>query len=228
MEIKKTKGATLENQKSVYVQIGLILVLSVMFIALEWTTTDVQMKFIPFENPLVIENDIVPIIRQEEVKSPPPPPQPAETLTIVDDGMVIDEEIIIIDSEVRNDTRVDNFIPSLRIDEEIRDEVELVYWAEEMPEFPGGQEALLRYLSSSIRYPIIAQENRISGKVFVQFVINIDGGVTDVTIARSVDPSLDREAIRVVQTMPKWKPGMQRNRAVRVSYTLPINFVLQQ
>jgi protein TonB len=98
---------------------------------------------------------------------------------------------------------------------------------EEMPEFPGGVTALRKYLAESVKYPVIAQENGIQGKVYVNFVVNKDGSVSNAKIARGVDPSLDQEALRVVSTLPKWKPGKQRGQPVRVSYTVPINFQLQ-
>ncbi|HKL71223.1 MAG TPA: energy transducer TonB, partial [Marinilabiliaceae bacterium] len=98
---------------------------------------------------------------------------------------------------------------------------------EEMPEFPGGNAALMKYLANAVKFPVIAQENGIQGRVYVQFVISAKGEVTNAVILRGVDSSLDKEALRVVQNMPKWKPGKQRNRPVRVSYTVPINFVLQ-
>jgi protein TonB len=99
---------------------------------------------------------------------------------------------------------------------------------EEMPEFPGGQSALMKYLSENIRYPVIAQENGIEGRVICSFVVERDGSITDVQVVRGVDPSLDREAVRVIQSMPKWKPGKQRGKPVRVRFTLPIVFRLQQ
>ena len=96
-----------------------------------------------------------------------------------------------------------------------------------MPEFPGGQGALLQYLSKSIKYPVIAQENGIQGRVSCSFVVEKDGSVTDVQVLRGVDPSLDKEAIRVITAMPKWKPGKQRGKPVRVKYTVPVTFRLQ-
>ena len=98
---------------------------------------------------------------------------------------------------------------------------------EEMPSFPGGNGALMSYLSSNIKYPVVAQENGVQGRVIVAFVVERDGSITDVKVARSVDPSLDREAQRVVKSMPKWKPGKQNGSAVRVKYTVPVVFRLQ-
>lgn len=98
---------------------------------------------------------------------------------------------------------------------------------EEMPSFPGGQGALMSYLASNIKYPVVAQENGVQGRVIVSFVVERDGSISDVKVARSVDPSLDREAQRVVKSMPRWKPGKQNGSAVRVKYTVPVVFRLQ-
>lgn len=98
---------------------------------------------------------------------------------------------------------------------------------EQMPSYPGGMGALMQYLSSNIKYPVIAEENGIQGRVICTFVVERDGSITDVRIAKSVDPSLDKEAMRVVSKMPKWIPGKQNGSAVRVKYTLPVTFRLQ-
>lgn len=227
MEVKKTPKADLESKKTVFLQIGLVVVLSLVLVAFEWTTTDVNVDFSLQDEDIEVEEEIIPITRQEEVKPPPPPPPPAvaDILNIVEDDVELDEELEIMDTEMSQDDIVD--FSNMVFEEETRDEGEIFMIVEEMPEFPGGTEALQRYLAQSVRYPVIAQENGIQGRVYIQFVINQNGEVTNATILRGVDPSLDREALRVVEAMPKWKPGKQRNRPVRVSYTVPINFVLQ-
>ena len=99
---------------------------------------------------------------------------------------------------------------------------------ETMPEFPGGQQALFKYLGENVKYPVIAQENGIQGRVICQFVVIKDGSIVDVVVVRSSgEPSLDKEALRVINSMPKWKPGKQRGKPVRVKYTVPVNFRLQ-
>lgn len=227
MEVKKTPKADLESKKTVFLQIGLVVVLSLVLVAFEWTSTDVNVDFSLQEEDIEVEEEIIPITRQEEVKPPPPPPPPAvaDILNIVEDDVELDEELEIMDTEMSQDDIVD--FSNMVFEEETRDEGEVFMIVEEMPEFPGGSEALQKYLAQSVRYPVIAQENGIQGRVYIQFVINQNGEVTNATILRGVDPSLDREALRVVEAMPKWKPGKQRNRPVRVSYTVPINFVLQ-
>lgn len=227
MEVKKTPKADLESKKTVFLQIGLVVVLSLVLVAFEWTSTDVNVDFSLQEEDIEVEEEIIPITRQEEVKPPPPPPPPAvaDILNIVEDDVELDEELEIMDTEMSQDDIVD--FSNMVFEEETRDEGEVFMIVEEMPEFPGGTEALQKYLAQSVRFPVIAQENGIQGRVYIQFVINQNGEVTNATILRGVDPSLDREALRVVEAMPKWKPGKQRNRPVRVSYTVPINFVLQ-
>lgn len=98
---------------------------------------------------------------------------------------------------------------------------------EQMPSFPGGNSALMQYLSKNIKYPVVAEENGIQGRVICTFVVERDGRVTDVRVVKSVDPSLDKEAVRVVSSMPAWIPGKQNGSAVRVKYTLPVTFRLQ-
>ena len=228
MEVKKSPKANLESRKPIFTQIGLVVVLSLVLIAFEWTSTDVNVDLEAAEEEVAVEEEIIPITRQEEVKPPPPPPPPAvaDILNIVEDDVELDLELEIMDTEMNQDAMVD-FTAVYEVPEETREDGEIFMIVEEMPEFPGGEGELQKYLASSVRYPVIAQENGIQGRVYIQFVINQRGEVTNVTILRGVDPSLDREAVRVVEAMPKWKPGKQRNRPVRVSYTVPINFVLQ-
>ncbi len=227
MEVKKSPKADLENKKSVFMQIGLVVVLAVVLIAFEWTTTDMELSQFEMVEDLEAEEEIMPITRQEEVKPPPPPPPPkvADVLNIVEDDVELDEELDIEDTEMDDDTEVD--FSDLAMDEEEADDAPVFFIVEEMPEFPGGEEALRKFIATSVKYPVIAQENGIQGRVYVSFVVNTKGKVIDVKIARGVDPNLDKEAIRVVNSMPAWKPGKQRGKSVKVSYTVPINFVLQ-
>ncbi len=226
MEVKKSPKADLESKKSVFMQIGLVVVLSLVLIAFEWSTTDVSAETFAMAEDVEAEEEIVPITRQEEVKPPPPPPPPKVTdvLNIVDDDVEIEEELEIEDTEVDENMEIDFEMVE---EEEETEDAPVFFIVEEMPEFPGGELALRKYIGQSVKYPVIAQENGIQGRVYVQFVVNTKGEVEQVKIARGVDPNLDKEAIRVVQSMPKWKPGKQRGKAVKVSYTVPINFQLQ-
>ena len=125
---------------------------------------------------------------------------------------------------VRNDIAVATPPPAPK--EEVTQKVFDV--VEVMPSFPGGQAALLQYLNSHVKYPVVAQENGIQGRVTISFVVERDGSITDVKVARSVDPSLDKEAARVVSSMPRWTPGKQNGSAVRVKFNVPVVFRLQQ
>ncbi len=113
------------------------------------------------------------------------------------------------------------------IEVEEAEEEKVFIAVEEMPEFPGGTTALLQYIAKAVEYPVIAQENGVQGTVYVTFVVNKDGSVSNAKVLRGVDPSLDAEALRVVSTLPKWKPGKQSGTPVRVSYNVPIKFQLQ-
>ena len=125
---------------------------------------------------------------------------------------------------VRNDIAVATPPPAPK--EEVTQKVFDV--VEVMPSFPGGQGALIQYLNSHVKYPVVAQENGIQGRVTISFVVERDGSITDVKVARSVDPSLDKEAARVVSSMPRWTPGKQNGSAVRVKFNVPVVFRLQQ
>ncbi len=226
MEVKKSPKADLENKKRVFMQIGLVVVLALVFAAFEWSTTDVSSDQFEMVEDVEAEEEIVPITRQEEVKPPPPPPPPQVTdvLNIVDDDVELEEELDIEDTEIDEDTEVEF---EVALEEEETDDAPVFFIVEEMPQFPGGDTELRKFIAQSVKYPVIAQENGIQGRVYVQFVVSTTGAVEQVKVARGVDPNLDKEAIRVVQSMPKWKPGKQRGKAVKVSYTVPINFVLQ-
>jgi protein TonB len=112
------------------------------------------------------------------------------------------------------------------VKEEEEEEQVIFVVVETMPEFPGGQAALFKYLSENVKYPVIAQENGIQGRVICQFVVNKDGSIVDPKVVRSLHPKCDEEAMRVIKAMPKWKPGKQRGKPVRVKYTVPVQFKL--
>lgn len=228
MELKKSPKADLENKRNIFVQIGLVISLGVTLLAFEWTTRVEQAASLGSVVQQDVEDEIIPITRQEEVKPPPPPPPPkvVEVLTIVDDDTEIEEELDIEDTEADDNTVID-VAPVIQQEAEEEEESEVFFIVENMPEFPGGELALRKFIANAIKYPVIAQENGIQGKVYVNFVVDKDGAVTNARIARGVDASLDKEALRVVNSLPKWKPGMQRGKPVRVSYTVPISFVLQ-
>ncbi len=200
-----------------------------MFIAFVWTKRDIKIDTSQAITDLVFEEEIIPITEQPEQAAPPPPPAAppiAETLTIVEDDADV-EETTIATSEETNQAVEIKYVP-VAVEEEEPEEQTIFEVVEQMPEFPnGGMAGLMQYLSKNIKYPTIAQENGTQGRVTVQFVVNRDGSIVDAKVLRGVDPYLDKEAIRVISSMPKWKPGMQRGKAVRVKYTVPVMFRLQ-
>ena len=228
MEIKKTPKADLENKKSTWLLVGYVIVLAFMFIAFEWTKRDIKIDTSQAITDLVFEEEIIPITEQPEQAAPPPPPAAppiAETLTIVEDDADVEETTIATSAETNQAVEI-KYVP-VAVEEEEPEEQTIFEVVENMPDFPGGQAALMQYLAKNIKYPTIAQENGTQGRVIVQFVVNRDGSIVDAKVVRSVDPYLDKEALRVINTMPKWKPGMQRGKPVRVKFTVPVMFRLQ-
>jgi len=229
MELKKSTKADLEIKKNTFWLVGLVVALGVTLLAFEWTTKPTKAESLGSIQAQEVEEEIIPITREQQVKPPPPPPPPkvVEFLNIVDDDVKIEDELKIEDSEADENTVIDVAPVIQAAEEEEAEEAQVFFIVEDMPEFPGGDLALRKYIANAIKYPVIAQENGIQGKVYVTFVVGKDGKVQNARIARGVDPSLDKEALRVVNSLPTWKPGKQRGKPVNVSYTVPINFVLQ-
>lgn len=226
MQLKKSPKASLEDKKFTYVLLGFIFVLSVCYVALEWTAREVT-KYDVADIEMGFEEQID--IQQTTQETPPPPPPPqvqeVEVLNVVEDDKEV--ESVEINTEDDKDVVVD-IAPPVEVEEEAEDEEIVFVKVEKDPEFPGGVQALFKYLSENIKYPVIAQENGIQGQVVCQFTVNKDGSIVDINVVRSSgEPSLDKEAVRVIQSMPKWKPGQQGGKAVRVKYTLPVRFRLQ-
>ena len=237
MEIKKSKKADLEKTRGTSMLIGYIVALAVMFAAFEWTTRDyVETEPVVYAAYAQMEEEIVPITQPIFTAAPPPPadaPQVAEILDIVEN----DEEIVEEKIAESESTTEDISGPVAQVTgpvatgpvvvEEASDEGEIFQVVEQMPEFPGGMQALMAYLSKNIKYPSVAQDNGIQGRVLVSFVVNKDGSIVDPEVIKSVDAALDKEAMRVIKAMPKWNPGKQRGKPVRVKYTVPVLFRLQ-
>ena len=185
----------------------------------------------PGVNPLIssrylkipTEIEMVPITMMHQITPPPPPaPKPFDLLEIVDEIDPLSDDLDIIDADDESNNKESFDLNNLNYDEEYdTDEVIAFVPSEDMPVFP---ENIQKWLSKHVKYPQIALENGVQGKVFVQFVVEKDGSVSNIKVVRGVDASLDKEAVRVVSVMPKWKPGKQRGKAVRVAYTLPIAF----
>ena len=229
MEPKKNKKVDLEKRKGMFLEIGLVVALAVILVAFEWTQGEDKGDDSDVVAEIQFEDEMMQITRREEPKPEPKPEQPkvAEVLDIVDDDVEIEDEFDF-DMEATNDTEYD-FTSMIGDDEEEIEEEEVFYIVEDMPTFNGGDPAteFRKYIAQNLRYPEIAAENGISGRVIVQFAVNRTGQVVDAVVVRSVDPALDKEALRVVMSSPKWTPGKQRGKAVKVLFTFPINFVLQ-
>lgn len=228
MQQKKSPKASLEDKKFTYVLMGLVFVLSVCYVAFEWTEKDVKVHDVVdvdagFEDEIDIQQTT-----QETTPPPPPPPAPqeVEAINVVDDD--VETETVEINTEDQKDVEVVIQAPVEAPVEEEEEEEVIFMVVESMPEFPGGQQQLFKFINENVKYPVIAQENGIQGRAVCQFVVNKDGSIVDVVVVRtSGDASLDKEAVRVIKSMPKWTPGKQRGKPVRVKYTVPINFRLQ-
>lgn len=228
MEVKKTPKADLQNKRGLFLEIGLAVALACTLFAFEYSSRAEEKKELQTPMDEQVEEEIIQITFQNLKPPPPPPPTPKLTdiMEIVEDDSQIDEELEIEDvndmSEVQDVVDYEDYGD---YGEEYSDEEMVYQFVEEMPQFPGGD--LQKWLQKQARYPMSALENGISGKVFVQFVVEKDGSVTGVQVVRSVDRDLDNEALRVVKSMPKWKPGRQQDKAVRVKFTVPVNFQMQ-
>ncbi|SFU42631.1 outer membrane transport energization protein TonB [Porphyromonadaceae bacterium KHP3R9] len=228
-EVKKSPKANIDALKLTSILMGMVVGISVLFFAFEWSSKTKKLDESIIVQDVLAEEEIE-ITRRDPAPPPPPPPPAPETPEII---QVVEEKVetrIEINTEDDASKRqMETFVPppppKPKV-EEVTEEIFVV--VEEQPEFPGGNAAMMKFLSDNIKYPVIAQENGIQGRVITNFVVEKDGSITDVQVVRGVDPSLDKEAVRVIQSMPKWKPGKQRGSAVRVRFTLPVVFRLQQ
>ena len=228
MDIKKSKSADQENKKLTYLLLGFVFVLSVCFVALEWTEKEVTVYEV-INDELLFDEELDEIENTTQETTPPPPPPevqvPEEIIVVEDDEQA--DEIVISNEDTNEEIEIAPPVEQkVEIEEEVDETVFVV--VENMPEFPGGQAELMKFLSQNVKYPALAQENGIQGRVVCQFVVERDGSIANVEVVRSSqDSSLDKEAVRVIKSMPKWTPGKQRGKPVRVKYTVPVNFKLQ-
>ncbi len=226
MQTKKKSKANLERWRVIFFQIGIVLALSILILAFEWNTTNESVASLGTLEQADMEEELVPITRPNEPPPPPPPPKPqvVEELLIVDNNKELDEQL----KAMNNDIDINEAIPIVPLEPEDEEEDPVIFArAEEMPEFPGGERELIRWIARNVKYPAIARENDIQGRVFVRFVVTAQGKVDKVSIIRKVHPLLDNEAMRVVKAMPEWKPGRHRGTPVNVWYTVPISYKLQ-
>ena len=225
MEAKKTQKADLEPKRTVFIQIGLIISLAAALVAFEWKTYDVRQIDTTARQAEQVEEDMVEITQQN--KPPPPPAAPPTTtlINIVQDDVEVDDDFKI-DAEATELTEIPKYVPPAVVEEEEVAEATIFTVVETSPEFPGGDPARIRYLTDNIKYPQMARESSIQGTVYVTFVVERTGNVSDVRVLRGIGGGCDEEAIRVIKGMPKWSPGKQRGKPVRVQFTMPIKFTL--
>ena len=228
MEPKKSEKANLENKKSMFIQVGLIVALLVCLGAMEWTSGQKKDSAFAGMTEEAIEEEQIPVTEETPPDEMPPPEVTVTDLfEIVEDDVVIDNEVKFEDDETSEDKVVEIYAPVLQAEEEEVEE-EIFVIVEDMPKFKGGDINKFReWVQKRVRYPELAAENGIQGRVFITFVVETNGNVSNVTISRSVDQLLDEAAKEAVMASPKWEPGMQRGRPVRVRYSIPIIFQLQ-
>ena len=229
MEIKKSDKANLENKKLLFVEIGLVVALGITLFAFEWTSKETKVSTLEDTTEVLIEEEIIPITQD----TPPPPPAAPKIPVLSDQIDIVDDEIEIEDDMFMNledDSSLGvEIMDYIEVEEEeVEEEAIPFQLVEEKPSFQGGDaNQFSKWVNQRLEYPEIAKENGVQGRVTLQFTVEKDGTVTKVKVLRGVDPSLDKEAVRVVSMSPKWKPGKQRDRAVPVTYTFPVIFQLR-
>ena len=230
MEIKKTPKADLENKKALFMEIGLAFVLLIVLVAFEWSSSEKQEVMDLTGQQQVIEEEIIPITQEQQQAPPEMPKTPvlSDVIDIVDDDVEVADDLFV---NTEDDASIGVEIMEYHtevVEEEVEEEAIPFAFVEEKPKFQGGDaNTFSKWVNSKLVYPEIAKENGIQGRVTLQFTVNTDGSVSNVIVLRGVDASLDKEAVRIVSQSPKWTPGRQRERPVKVTYTFPVIFKLQ-
>jgi protein TonB len=229
MEVKKTEKANLENRRLLFTEIGFVLALLLVWGAFSYGTKEKKLADLGSDAEVVEVEDMVPITQE----TPPPPPEAPQVPVLSDQIDIVEDDIKVEDNFMSLEDDANLGVEIMDYDEEVKVEVVEeeaipVQLVEEKPSFNGGDaNEFSKWVNSKLVYPEIAKENGVQGRVTLQFTVEKDGSVTNVKVRRGVDSSLDKEAVRVVQSSPKWKPGKQRDRAVKVTYTFPVIFQLR-
>ncbi|MBQ7751117.1 MAG: energy transducer TonB [Bacteroidales bacterium] len=230
MEIKKSEKASLENKKLLFTEIGLVVALGVVYGAFNYSTKDSEVAVLEDTTEMADVEEMV-AIQQE---TPPPPPETpnipvlSDVIDIVDDEIKVDDVFQTLEDDASLGVDIVDYREEEVVEEEVEEEAIPFQLVEEKPSFNGGDaNEFSKWVNSRLVYPEIAKENGVQGRVTLQFTVENDGRVTNVRVLRGVDESLDKEAVRVVSSSPKWKPGKQRDRAVKVTYTFPVIFQLR-
>ena len=221
---KKTPKADLERRKGLFLEIGMVVALAVIFLAFNYKSYEKQELTLMTRIVDNAEEEMVQVTQQEKPPPPPKPPQQTSVIEIVEDDVEIEDDIEI-DVEADQETEVQDYVPVEEVEEE-EEETQIFQVVETMPEFKGGNAARIKYLQNNLKYPTMARESGIQGKVFVTFVVERDGSITDVKVLRGIGGGCDEEAVRVIKGMPRWSVGKQRGKPVRVQFNMPIVFKL--
>lgn len=230
MTTKKSPRADLENKRLLLIQIGLILALVVVLAAFEYKTYDRNVNLITAGIPQIIEEEQIPVTMETPPALPEMPLTPvlSDAIEIVEDDIVIEEDVFI-DTEDDGTFAIEirDYV-STNTEEAVEEEEIPLAIVEEKPKFMGGDEnTFTKWVHERIVYSDLAKENGIQGRVVLTFLVDADGYVKNVTVLRGLDPSIDKEAVRVVSSSPRWTPGRQRDRNVKVRYNFPINFQIR-
>ena len=229
MEVKKTPKADLENRRTLYTEIGLVVALLVVWGAFSYSTKEKAVASLGEDTQVVEVEDMVPITQE----TPPPPPEApkipvlSDQIDIVEDDIKVDDNFMSLEDDANLGVEIMDYVEEVK-EEVVEEEAIPFQLVEEKPSFNGGDaNEFSKWVNSKLQYPEMAKENGVQGRVTLQFTVNPDGSVSNVKVLRGVDSSLDKEAVRVVSMSPKWKPGKQRDRAVKVTYTFPVIFQLR-
>jgi protein TonB len=229
MEVKKSPKADLSKTVTLFREIGFIIVLGIVLLAFEWQSKEKKESIFDQQESVIIEEEIIPITQEEQTPPPEMPKIPvlSDAIDIVDDNIQVDDAVFSFEDDATLGVEIMDYIETVE-EEEVEEEAIPFALVENKPTFQGGDaNTFSKWVNSRLEYPEIAKENGIQGRVTLQFTVNTDGSVSDVKVLRGVDSSLDKEAVRVVSSSPKWKPGMQRDKPVRVTYTFPVIFQLR-
>lgn len=236
MEAKKNPKQDLENYRMLFVQIGLVFALVITIVAIEWKTYDEVVADLG-ELKVEVDDEVIPITQRTSAPPPPPPPPPPpEVIEVVEDDVELEEELEIEVTETDETEEVE----VIEMEQEVSNEVLNFMVVENKPVFPGCEDAggeaekfqclqleIQKFIARNFKFPEMARQMGIQGKVYINFEISKDGSVKNVQVVRGVDELLDEEAIRVINQLPKFTPAKQRGKPVRVQYTVPINARLQ-
>ncbi len=229
MEIKKSEKASLENKRLLFTEIGFVFALLVVLGAFSYTTKDKKVSLFEETTQVVDVEEMIPITQE----TPPPPPEAPKIPVLSDQIDIVDDEIEVADDlfvNLEDDANMGvEIMDYVEVqEEEVEEEAIPFQLVEEKPKFQGGDaNDFSKWVNQRLVYPEIAKENGVQGRVMLQFTVAPDGSVTNVKVVRGVDSALDKEAVRVVSSSPKWTPGRQRDRAVKVVYTFPVIFQLR-